>query len=153
MLTNGMFDAANKIDNAAKYCAKAINASTKIKTKPGYLPFVQNSQINEVVYKNMLKYCKPEQIKKGSKSIAASDLGDVSAFVPSIEFGYGGFKGVAHSKDVEIIDENRVYIETSKLLIDIVSDLLQDKVLYKAINKSFKFRISKKDYSKYLSQK
>ena len=153
MNEDAMFDTANKVDNAAKCCAKAINASVKIKTKPGYLPFIQNSQINEVVYKNMLKYCKPEQIKKSSKSIAASDLGDVSAFIPSIEFGYGGFKGAAHSKDVEVVDENRVYIETSKLVIDIVSDLIKDKSLYKAIKKGFKSRISKKDYKKYLNQK
>lgn len=149
---NVMFETANKVDNAAKYCAKALGASVKIKTKPGYLPFIQNKEINEVVYKNMLNYCTSEKIKKGSKSIASSDLGDVSAFIPSIEFGYGGFKGVAHSKDVEIIDENRVYIETSKLVLDIIEDLLKDRTIYQNIKNNFKPQLSMKKYRDYIDQ-
>lgn len=150
---NAMFDIAKRIDNIAKCCAKALGASVKIKTKPGYLPFNQNKEINEVVYKNMLNYCEPEQIKRGSKSIASSDLGDVSAFIPSIEFGYGGFKGAAHSKDVKIIDENRVYIETAKLVIDIIDDLLKDKRTYQNIKNNYKSQISMKKYEDYLKQK
>lgn len=153
MNEESMFETAKKIDNAAIYCSKAINAKCKIKTKPGYLPFIQNKDINEIVYKNMLKYCEDEKIKKGSESIAASDIGDVSAFIPSIEFGYGGFKGSAHSKDVEIVDEDRVYIETSKLVVDIIKDLLKNDKKCKKIKENFKPRLNFSEYKSYLNSK
>lgn len=153
MNENTIFEVSNKIDNAALHCAKAIGGTCKIKTKPGYLPFIQNNIINDIVYKNMLKYCNAEEIKKGSKSIAASDMGDLSVFIPSVEFGYGGFKGIAHSKDVEIIDENRVYIETAKLMVDIIENLLNDKKTYKLIKKDFKPRLTKQDYFNFLNNK
>lgn len=147
-----MFEVANKVDNVAKHCAKAIGCSCKINTKPGYLPFVQNKEINNIVYKNMLKYCKAKDIKKDSISIAASDIGDVSCFIPSIEFGYGGFKGSAHSKELEIVDENRIYIETSCLLLDIIDDLLNEEVC-KSITENFKQRLSKQQYLAYINKK
>lgn len=147
-----MFEVAEKVDNAAKYCAKAIGAKCNIKTKPGYLPFIQNKDINNVVYKNMIKYCKQKDIKSGSISIAASDIGDISCFIPAIEFGYGGFKGSAHSKQLQIIDENRVYIETSFLLLDILNDLLKEDI-YLKIKKNFKQRFNIDDYINYLNKK
>lgn len=146
-----LFDVANKIDNLAKHCAKALGGTCTIKTKPGYLPFIQDKNINEVVKDKMLKYCKAEEIKVASSSIAASDLGDVSIFIPSIEFGYGGFKGAAHSKDVQVVDEQRVYIETSKLMLDIVQELLNNKEIYKKIKKEFKPRMPIDDYKKYIN--
>lgn len=147
-----MFEVANKVDNAAKCCAKAIGATCNIKTKPGYLPLIQDKEINKIVYQNMLKYCKKDSIKTGSISIASSDIGDVSCFVPTVEFGYGGFKGNAHSKDLEIIDEKRVYEETSLLMVDVINDLL-DKNIYKTVKKNYKKRINFQDYIDYLEQK
>lgn len=146
-----LLDISNKIDNLAKCTSKALGGLCTIKTKPGYLPFIQDQNVNEAVYKAMLNYCDESKIKKGSISIAASDLGDVSTFIPSIEFGYGGLKGVAHSKDVEVVDEERVYIETSKLMLDIINELLNNNELYKKIKKEFKPRMSKKEYLKYLN--
>ena len=147
---NGLLETAKKIDNAAKCCSEAIGATCSIKTKPGYLPFIQDKKVNSVIHKNMLKFCKEEEIKKGSKSVASSDLGDVSVFIPAIEFGYGGFKGSAHSKEVEIVDENRVYFEPIELVYDSVIDLLNNKELCEDIKNSFVCRMKKEEYMKYI---
>lgn len=153
MDTDALIDVAKKVDNAAKCCAKAIGGTCKIKTKPGYLPFIQDKNVNSVIYRNMLKYCKPEDIISGNGTIAASDNGDMSIFKPCIEFGYGGFVGNAHSKDVQIVDEERVYLETAMLVVDSVNDLLSDAKICKKIKDEFKPRMKVKDYLNYINNK
>ena len=148
-----LLSVANKIDDAAKYCSKALGATCKIKTKPGYLPLIQDQTINDVIYNKMLNYCDANEICVGAKSIAAGDLGDVSLFKPCVEFGYGGFTGTAHSKDVEIIDENRVYIETAMLVIDVINEILNNSNIQKNIKNNFKVRMNKKDFLNYLNSK
>lgn len=144
---------AKQVDAAAKHSSKAIGADCKIITKPGYLPFIQERKINDVLYQKMLTYCKEEEINCYHPSIASSDLGNVSVFIPCVEFGYGGFKGFAHSKDVEIVDKYRVYIETAKLLADSVTYFLENPKLCKDIKESYQPRMSQKEYEEYIRQK
>jgi len=146
--TTAMLEVADKVDNAAKCCAKAIGAKCKIETRPGYLSLVQSEPLNDFVYKHMLKNYKEEDIKLNSSSMAASDLGDLSCLKPVIQFGYSGFKGVCHSKDLEVINPSQVYLETSKLVEDVVCDLLLDCITINKIRKQFKPRLTKQEYLK-----
>lgn len=141
-----IIDVASKVDRAAIHCSKAIGASCKIETRPGYVPLVQSKPLNDLIYAHMLKDYKQSQIELNSSSMAASDLGDLSLFKPVVQLGYGGFKGVAHSKDLEVIDPKRVYIETAKLIEGIVLDLLTNKKVLQDIKNDFKPRMSKSKY-------
>lgn len=141
------------VDNAAVCCSRAIGADCIIETENGYVPLIQSEELNSVVYEHMKNYCSEELIKRNSSSMAASDLGDLSLFKPVIQIGYGGFCGVAHSKDLDIVDEERVYIETGRLIEETVRDLLNDDEKSKKIIASFRQRMSREEYHDYLNQK
>ena len=143
-------DLSNKIDNAAKYCAKAIGGKAIIKSTPGYLPLHQSRLINDIIRKQMLKLCKPEDIHEDEVSVAGGDLGDLSCFKPTVQFGYGGFKGVCHGKDLCIQDKNKAYLQPSKVVYDTVNYLLNHPEYVNKIKKEFKPRLTKKEYLAYL---
>ncbi len=143
-------DTAAKVDNAAKHCAKAIGASVTIRNTPGYLPMHQSRAINDVIRKYMLKFCKPAEIHEDEISMAAGDLGDLSLFKPTVQFGYSGFGGNCHGKDLCILDKDRAYLEPSKIVCDTVMDLLNDPDQVKKIKKEFKPSLTKEEYLAYL---
>lgn len=141
---------AKKVDDAARYCAKAIGASASIKTTPGYLPMHQSTLINDVIRKHMLKYCNLEDIHNHEFSMAAGDMGDLSCFKPCVQFGYSGFAGNCHGKDLCVVDNNRAYLEPAKIIFDTVLDLSEDSDYVKKIKKEFKPRMTMKEYLAYL---
>ena len=150
MNQKALFETATKVDNAAKYCAKAIGGKATIKTTPGYLPMNQNRLINDVIRENMLKHCTIEQIHDGEVSMAAGDIGDLSIFKPTVQFGYSGFKGNCHGKDLCVADYNRAYLIPSEVVYDSVLYLLQHKEYVDKIKKEFKPLMTKKEYLAYL---
>ncbi len=139
-----------KTDQAAKYCAKAIGASTSIRSLPGYLPMKQNRMINEIIKENMLKFCKEEEIHDNEFSMAAGDIGDLSCFKPTVQFGYSGFAGHCHGKDLCIIDRNRAYLEPAEVVIGTVVYLVEHPEYVKKILKGFKPSLNKEEYLTYL---
>ena len=145
-----LHETAKKVDDAAKYCAKAIGASASIKTTPGYLPMNQNRQINDVIRKFMLKYCDPEDIHDNEVSMAAGDLGDLSCFKPTVQFGYSGFGGNCHGKDLCIADHKRAYLEPSRIVYDTVLYFLKHEEEVTKIKEAFKPLMSKEEYLAYL---
>lgn len=148
---NVLLDVANKIDNAAKHCAKALGASATIKSIPGYLPMHQSRLINDVIKKQMLKICKEEDIHDDEISMAAGDIGDLSCFKPTVQFGYSGFKGNCHGKDLCVVDYNRAYLDPSKVVYDTVLYLSSNNEYVKKIKKDFKPALSKKEYLEYIN--
>ena len=139
-----------RVEQAARNCAKALGGSVKIETIPGYLPMHQNELINDVIRKNMLKHCKKEEIHDHEFSMAAGDIGDLSCFKPTVQFGYSGFSGSCHSKDLCIADEKKAYLYPSMVVYDTVIYLLDHPEYVDKIKKEFKPFLNKKDYLAYL---
>ena len=151
--SNALIDTAKKVDNAAKNCAKALGATCTIETNPGYLPLIQNHKINEVIYSEMLKFVKPEEIEVNKPSMAAGDIGDISVFKPTVQFGYGGFTGVPHGKTFMVKDEKLVYFDSIKLVYNFVLKLLKNpKMVYETVN-NYKPTMNKKEYKNYIDGK
>ena len=143
-------ETAAKVDNAARCCAKAIGASAKIETTPGYLPMHQSRLINDVIRKNMLKHCKLSEIHDDEISMAAGDIGDLSIFKPTVQFGYSGFSGNCHGRDLCISDKNRAYLEPAKVVFDTVAYLSEHDDYVKKIKAEFKPSMTMKEYLDYL---
>jgi len=152
MNPSALIDVANKVDNAAKHCAKALGGSATIKTKPGYLPFIQNRQASEIVYKEMLKLVDINDIENGVGCMAAGDIGDVSIFRPAIQIGYGGFVGVPHGKDFMVKNEDITYSLTSKVIINSVLALLKDSKFLINLKKNYEEKMTKKEWLNYINQ-
>ncbi|PWM55183.1 MAG: hypothetical protein DBX92_12085, partial [Dielma fastidiosa] len=115
-----------------------------------YLPFHQNHDLSMIIYKNMLEFTAEDQILTDEKSVAAGDIGDLGCFIPTIQFGYTGFKGTMHGKDLEVISEQEVYIEPAKIVAMSVLDLLQDPSLVDNIKKNFKPEMTMEEYKQYV---
>ena len=143
-------EVAAKVDHAAKCCAKAIGASASIQSTPGYLPMHQCETINNIIRKKMLKYCKQEEIHDYELSMAAGDIGDVSCFKPTVQFGYSGFSGSCHSKDLCICNKERAYLEPSEIVFETVKELCDHPEYAEKIRQDFKPSMTKKEYREYL---
>ena len=142
-----------KVDNAAKSCAKALGGSASIATKPGYLPLRQNKVINEVIYNEMLKIVDAKEIEVDVPSMAAGDIGDISIFKPTVQFGYGGFTGIPHGKTFMVKDESLVYFDTVKLVYNFVLKLLNNPKLIRKISKEYKPLMNKTEYRNFINGK
>lgn len=140
----------SRVDKLAKKAAKDKGGKVKIVTTPGYLPMIPCDKLSEVVESCIKKYTK--KIKYNEKSIAAGDVGDISVFKPIIQFGYTGFKGYCHSRDLLIDDYEKVYLIPSLVVVDSINKLLNDDNLVKEIKK-YKPRMSKEEYMEYINAK
>ncbi|MDO4501096.1 MAG: amidohydrolase [Erysipelotrichaceae bacterium] len=151
MNAEALIETAKKVDNAAVYCAKALGAKAEIKNKPGYLPLIQNREISKFIEKEMLKVTGKEEIENEVPSMAAGDVGDISIFKPVVQIGYGGFSGIPHGKNFMIKDENLIYIDTTKVLVNSVVSLLKKPETIEKIVKEYKPRMTKEDYLAYIN--
>ena len=150
MNQDALKEVADRVDNAARHCAKAIGANVTIKSTPGYLPMHQNRLINDIIRKNMLKYCELKDIHDDEVSMAAGDIGNISCFKPTVQFGYSGFKGNCHGKDLCVADKNRAYLEPAKVIYDTVTYLSQHQEYVDRIKSEFKPSMTMKEYLEYL---
>ena len=140
-----------RLTSCAQYCAKALDAECIVNDTPGYLPLIQDNNLSSIVYQNMLMFTTRDQIKTDERSVAAGDVGDISVFKPIIQYGYTGFSGAIHGKDLMISDEDEVYITQAKIIANTVFDLLNDPSIINKIKKEFKPKMTYQQYIDYLN--
>ncbi len=141
---------SNQLTQTAMHCAQALNATCEVIDAPGYLPLAQNAELTEIIYQNMLNFCDPEKILTTEKSIASGDIGDVACLIPTIQFGYTGFKGTVHGKDFMVSDPYFAYTEPTMIIATSICDLILDLKLIDEIKKNFKPSLTKNEYLTYL---
>lgn len=111
-------DIAGRVDRAAHGCAQALGGEAQIVTEMGYLPFVQNRQMNEAIRATFHEDSTITRLIDDRGAIAAAgDAGDLSFIMPTIQLSYGGFDGTIHGKDFALIDPEHVLINVPRLLI------------------------------------
>lgn len=144
---DGILDASKKVNRALKAGADAIGATVEITEIPGYLPLVQDENLNSIVSNNASDLIGEENILKGYELMGATDAGDISSIIPFIHFSSGGYKGVAHSKDFMVCDPDAAYIIPAKCMAMTIIDLLYDKgKLAKKTIKEYKPLYNKEEY-------
>ena len=82
--------------------------------------------------------------------MAAGDIGDLSLFKPTVQFGYSGFAGNCHGKDLCIVDKQRAYLEPAKIVYDTVKYLLDHEDYVNKIKQDFTPAMTKEEYLAYL---
>lgn len=141
-----------EIETAAKSCANALGGTCEIINTNGYLPFIQDKNLSDVAYQNMLYFTTDEYIGKDESSIASGDVGDIACFKPTIQFGYGGIEGRIHGANFKIVDNNIGYFEPAKIVVGTVYDLLTKPELIKKIKEEYKPTLTYEEYIEYLKQ-
>lgn len=115
-----------KFDCCAVHSAKALGLECEIENEIGYMPLKQSDELNQVIHRHMLEICGEEQIVKGAVSGASGDVGDLGYLLPTVQFGFSGMKGRFHSSDFTITDEENAYVNTARVVMKSVCDLLAD---------------------------
>ena len=127
--TGDLMYAGERFDRLVKSCAEALELGCEIENRTGYMPLKQSDEINSVIYRQMLDICDEDKIVKGVVSGASGDVGDMGYILPTVQFGFSGMRGRFHSPEFDITDEENAYINTAKVLIGTVTDMLTDPAL------------------------
>lgn len=136
----------NKIDNAASHSAAAIGAACQIDTTKGYYPLEQSRAVSDLLRPHMIECVGEGAIKDEQKSFAAGDLGDVSLFKPTIQFGFSGCKGTVHGCDFMMENSIEALIYPVYVLFNSIIDMLNDPDKIKQIKDNYKPKMSKEMY-------
>lgn len=136
-----------QLQHTAVCCAQALNGSCEVTKKNGYLPLNQNYRLSKLLEKQMLKYCSFSDILWYEKSVAAGDIGDLATFYPCVQFGYSGFSGRMHGDNLMIADNELLYNECVRIIVDTVEELL-DPLIVQQIKGEFRVSITEEEYLK-----
>lgn len=136
----------NKIDNAAVHCAAAIGAECQIETTKGFYPLDQSRALSNLLRPHMITCVGDSAIIDEQKSFAAGDLGDISLFKPTIQFGFSGCKGTVHGRDFMMENSLEALIYPVFVLHNSIMNMLNDPDKIRQIKESYKPKMSKETY-------
>jgi len=147
---DAMVDASEKVDRALKAGAYAIGAEVIIDEIPGYLPFIMNKDLMDIMFENQKTLLGEENVLYESEKISAStDAGDVSALIPTLHANFSGCSGELHSNEFRIDNKEIAYIAAAKGLALTVIDLLADGASSALkVKENFKPQMTKEQYLK-----
>jgi len=123
-----LFAAADLVGTCLQRCGEAMGIETEVTRRPGFLPLSQSGEINALVKENMLLLADEGDIRENLLSGASGDVGDLSALLPTIQFGFTGVTGRFHGDDFAISDEANACLCPPKVLAGTVLDLFERPV-------------------------
>lgn len=148
---DSIIDANKKVNRSLIAGAKAVEANIEITEIPGYLPLLNNRDLDNVLKCNLANLIGEENIIVGGEFAGSFDFGDVSHLIPSLHPFIGGVKGNLHTRDFRIVDPYLAYIIPAKAMALTIIDLLYDDgKLAKEIIENFKPKMSKDEYIDFL---
>ncbi|SHG99334.1 M20/M25/M40 family metallo-hydrolase [Virgibacillus chiguensis] len=114
---------AEKLDDAAKGSAMALQGNVTIDTQMGYLPFVQDRYLSTFVEAAFHKNTEIDEILNDNFISAAGDIGDLSFMMPCIQIGYSGFTGTIHGDDFIDVDPTFIYEIFPRFLAQVLEQM------------------------------
>ena len=119
-------DADTKVDRALRAGAMAVGGQVRITTLPGYLPLINDPNLQKLYKSNAVSLVGEIDVGVLSHSTASTDLGDVSHIMPVINGCAGGATGTIHGNDYLIEDYELAVLNPAKAMAMLVIDLLAD---------------------------
>ena len=119
---------STKVDNCFKGAAMAIGCQAEIVDCQGYMPCPE--RLPEDILWDTAKLLgdrvKVASIPAGRCNTASTDVGDLFAVMPVLNFTFGGSVGDLHSKDYKVSDPNAAHILPAKMMALLAYRLLKD---------------------------
>ncbi len=144
--TVAILDANKRINQAFTFSGKALNVEVEINDEFGYMPTHLSKELSQVVYNSMLEFVSEEQVLHNQETTASGDVGDLSNIIPTVQFGYGGNKGLVHSKSFFTSDYEAAYILPMKVLLTSILKLANGEI--EQVINNFKPGMTKEEYLK-----
>lgn len=110
-------DAAAKTDRSFRAGAIALGSALTIETAPGYLPTLWNDGAPELLRAAELVAGsgRVHTVTPAERMGASTDVGDVQHLKPVLALRTGGITGNLHQTDFKVVDEEKAYIEPTKI--------------------------------------
>lgn len=144
-------DANIKVNRSLIAGAIAVGAEVEINEMPGYLPLINNSDIDSIIKKKSLKFMDESDIVEGEFFGGSTDFGDIMHIMPGAHPFISGVTGGLHAKEFGVIDPETAYILPIKILtLTIIELLSQNALKAKEVIKNFKPVFTREEYLKYL---
>lgn len=140
----------NKVNRCLRAGALAVGGQVRIRTVPGYLPMINNPDLQELFRSNAARFedpssmviYPPDYVRGGSE-----DLGDVSYIKPCIHPYTAGAVGWNHSDNYDIVDYDKAVVRMAKIFSMTIIDLLSDNAAgAKRVMSSYTPKMSKEQY-------
>lgn len=136
-----MMQANRNVNLALAASAAAIGANVEISDSPGYSPLNNDPTLNDLAFRAMEAVVGPDHLLYDIEgwSTGSTDMGDVSAVIPSIHPYSSGAVGKAHGSDYAIADPERAYVNSAQVQVVLLNMLLRDDAaMGKAVKAGFK---------------
>lgn len=144
---DAIMNANKKVNRALSAGADAIGAQVEIAEIPGYLPLRNDLNLTEVFRQNAVELLGEEYVGEWGGMGGSTDMGDVMHILPGIHPAVGGIKGMAHTRDFEVVDPDAAYLVPAKIMAMTVVDLLWDGAAEaRKVKQAFRPAMSKQEY-------
>ena len=150
---NGILDANKKVNNSLRAGALAVGAGVEIVEMPGYLPLLNNDQLDSIFKRNIMEFVPQEDIVEGEDFSGSTDFGDLAHIMPGLHPFIGGIEGDLHTRDFKIKDPELAYLIPAKAMAMTIIDLLYDgaQTAYN-IKDSYEPRMTKEEYLDFMGE-
>ena len=144
---DAIMDANAKVNRALRAGAYAVGSDIEIEEMPGYLPMVNEPNLEQLFAANARELVGEENVRMGGFTAVSGDNGDLMQLMPSIIPNCGGITGHAHSCTFAISDPDAAYVLPAKAMAMTVIDLLADNAKRgQEIKHEFQPRFTKEEY-------
>ena len=123
---DAIFEVNRRVNRALACTAAAMGAQVHLEDRPGYSPLHNDKNLIPIAAEAM------EAVSPGKVRITdgwrdgSTDMGDMSAVMPTIYFYAAGAKGAAHGSDFRIADAERACVNSAKCQLMLLNLLLKD---------------------------
>ena len=120
---------SEKVDRCFKAGAMAVGAGVKITNIPGYLPVINNENLQGLFKNNaatVLGQDKVIQMQPNRNRGGSTDMGDLSNIMPACHPYTSGAVGAGHSKNYIIENYDQAVLAPAKIMAMVVIDLLAE---------------------------
>lgn len=153
---NAIEDASAKTDNAFRGAALAIGASCEIINAQGYMP-VPESLPQPLLWAAAAplseRGVQAVSIRPGEQNTASTDVGDLAAVMPVINFTFGGTAGELHSEEFRITAPYVAHVMPAQMMALTAYQLLKDGAAgARQILETEKPRFTKEEYCAYIDR-
>lgn len=118
-------DAAEKFDRAMGAGAYAFGGKVRIRTQPGYMPYIPTKELDEAATQVAEDTLGPGRGQPGPDTAGSEDMGDLNTILPVIQVYANFMKGSHHAADYAIADRS-IYEASSLFLAAVACRLLAD---------------------------
>jgi len=147
--TPAILSASDKTNRALEAGADAVGAACEITELPGYLPVAQCEPLNDLMYENMKVLVGEDNTQKYCVGFGggSTDMGDISALIPSIHSYFAGAEGGLHSEAYCLVNKENAILTAGKAMVATVIDLLYGNAeKLDEVKKGFKPVLTKEEY-------